>query len=115
MVKLSSLGVVPSIGNVATNLVNRSRDALSGLKNLGAAVKGKVGNNFRKMTPDEIGKFLGAGKNWHKTNVKGDYVRQFEKGLRGDKNADFYIDKATNEVVLKGNQNHVYVRTGDKF
>ncbi len=67
------------------------------------------------MSPDDIGKFLGAGKNWHGTTAKKDYLKQFSKQLKGDTNADFYIDKTTKEVFLKSNKSGNWINTGQKF
>lgn len=62
---------------------------------------GNIAKNTSKMSSDDIGKFLGAGKNWHGTTAKKDYLKQFSKQLKGDTNADFYIDKTTKEVFFK--------------
>lgn len=76
---------------------------------------GSAGDNFgknsRKMTLDEIESFL--GKNWHQNGAKTKFLNKFKKQLRGDTNADFCIDKATNEVLLKSNRSGVWVKTGE--
>lgn len=86
-------------------------------KSLGAAAKGfsKLGSNARKMKLDEIGEFLGEGANWHKTSAKSDFLKLFKSKLQGSTNADFYIDKVTNEVLLKGNKTGSWVGTGMTF
>ena len=43
-------------------------------------------------------------KNWHKTSAKSKFLSKFKKELKGDTNADFYIDKSTKEVFLKSNK-----------
>lgn len=81
------------------------------------AAKGasKFAKNARKMLPDEIGDFLQAGKNWHKGSAKGDFLKQFKKALKGDTNADFYIDETTKDVFLKSNKSGKWINTGQKF
>jgi RHS repeat-associated protein len=74
----------------------------------------KIGET-KKMTPKEIGDFLKEGDNWHKGNGKTNYLKEFQKQLRGDKNSDFLVDKKTNEVVLRSNKTNTYVRTGDFY
>lgn len=74
-----------------------------------------IAKNAKKMLPDEIGAFLGAGKNWHKTSAKSDFLKKFKKELKGDTNADFYIDKSTKEVFLKSNKSGNWINTGQKI
>ena len=74
-----------------------------------------IAKNAKKMSPDDIGKFLNAGKDWHKGSAKGDFLKQFKKELKGDTNADFYIDKTTREVFLKSNKSGNWINTGQKF
>lgn len=61
----------------------------------------KIEKNSVKMSEKAIGEFLQAGENWHKTNAKTKFLNQFKKQLKGDTNADFYIDKTTKEVFSK--------------
>lgn len=65
------------------------------------------------MSTDDIGDFLGKGEDWHKTSAKSDFLRKHRKGLRGDTNADFYVNKKTGEVLLKSNKSGNWVRTGE--
>jgi hypothetical protein len=69
----------------------------------------------KKMSPDDIGEFLGEGKNWHKTKAKSNFLNFFKKELKGDTNADFYVDKITKEVYLKSNKSGNWIKTGQKF
>lgn len=85
--------------------------AEDGIKN----VLKSVGKDSKKLSPNEIGDFLGAGKDWHKGSAKKDFLKQFKKELKGDTNADFYIDKNTNEVFLKTNKSGNLINTGQKF
>lgn len=62
---------------------------------LAAKVVRNIAKNAKKMSPDDIGKFLNAGKDWHKGSAEGNFLKQFKKELKGDTNADFYIDKTT--------------------
>ena len=73
------------------------------------------GKDAKKMTPDEIGEFLGKGKNWHKTNAKSSFLAKYKKQLKGDTNADFWFDKNTNDVYLKSNKSGNWIKTGLKF
>jgi len=76
---------------------------------------GNIGKNAKKMSPDEIGEFLGGGKNWHKTKIKSKFLNSFKKELKGDDNADFYVDTSTKEVLLKSNRSGHWVSTGEIF
>lgn len=67
------------------------------------------------MSLDDIGKFLGVGKDWHKTSAKSNFIKKFRKQLKGGTNADFYIDEGTKEVFLKSNKSSNWVNTGQKF
>jgi len=79
-------------------------------KAVGSGVKGAT-----KMPIEDVGKFLGGGKNWHQTNLKKDYIKKFEKLLKGDTNADFYLNKDTKEVFIKSNKSGIWVDTGQKI
>ena len=70
--------------------------------------------NTREMTDEEIARFFGDEK-WHKTNAKSDYLGNFKKEMKGDTNADFHIDKDTNDIYLKTNQKKIWINTGDKL
>ena len=74
-----------------------------------------LGKDAIKLDPEEIGDFLGAGKNWHQGSAKKDFLKQFKKELKGDTNADFYIDKKTEEVFLKSNKSGNWINTNKKF
>ena len=41
---------------------------------------------------------------WHDTNAKPDYLRNFKKEMKGDTNADFYINNDTNDIYLRTNK-----------
>lgn len=71
---------------------------------------GSSSKNAQKMDLDEIENFL--GKNWHQNGAKTKFLNQFKKELRGDTNADFYVDKLTNEVLLKSNKSGNWIHTG---
>ena len=55
------------------------------------------------MTDKEIARFFGDEK-WHKTKTKKNYLKIFEKEMKGDTNADFHINKDTNDIYLKTNE-----------
>ena len=74
-----------------------------------------IAKNTKKMSPEDIGNFLKAGKDWHKGSAKSNFLKQFKKELKGDTNADFYIDKITKEVFLKSNKSGNWINTGQKF
>ncbi len=68
------------------------------------------------MTPDEIGDLLKSGKDWHYDGkAKDKFLGPFYKQLKGDKNADFWLDKDTKEVFLKTNKSNRWINTGKKF
>ena len=69
-----------------------------------------IGKNSKKMTLVQLEKLL--GKNWHQNSTKGNFMKRFRKELKGDTNADFYIDKTTNEVLLKSNKSKNWIPTG---
>ena len=50
-----------------------------------------------------IGRFFGD-EEWHDTNAEKDYLKKFEKEMKGDTNADFHINKDTNDIYLKTNE-----------
>ncbi|MEA5403387.1 hypothetical protein VB776_10700 [Arcicella sp. DC2W] len=53
------------------------------------------------MSVEDIREFLNAGPNWHSRGTfKTDFLKQFSKELRGDTNADFYIDKISPLLVF---------------
>ncbi len=79
----------------------------------GGKLASRIGKNAKKLSIDEIGDFLGAGKNWHEGKAKKKFLNKFKKELKGDTNADFYVDKKTKEILLKSNKNKNWVRTGE--
>ena len=70
--------------------------------------------NARKMTDKEIERFFGD-EEWHKNGAKSDYLGKFEKKMKGDTNADLYINKDTNDIYLKTNRKEIWIDTGDKL
>ena len=66
------------------------------------------------MTDKEIGCFFDDEK-WHKTSAKPDYLDIFQKEMKGDTNADFYINKDTDDIYLKTNEKNIWINTGDKL
>ena len=64
------------------------------------------------MNENDLANFFG-NKDWHKSSAKRDYLKRFFKQLKGDTNADFYIDKISNEVLLKSNKSANWIKTGD--
>ncbi|MBK8445124.1 MAG: hypothetical protein IPL35_17730 [Sphingobacteriales bacterium] len=56
-----------------------------------------------------------AGKDWHKGPAKGKFLKEFQKELKGDINADFYMDSNTKDVFLKSNKSGNWINTGKKF
>ena len=65
------------------------------------------------MTTDEIAEFFND-PNWHqKRSTKANFVKKYADQLKGEKNPDFWIDKGTNEILLKGvNKKDLWVKTG---
>ena len=115
---LEKLEDIPLLGNAA-----RLSDAMI-KKDATAVVSGSIffaldatgggggGKNLSKMSTNEIGEFLDAGANWHKTGAKDKFIGSFLKELKGSTNADFYVDKVTREVFLLGNKTKTWVKTG---
>jgi len=89
-----------------------NHDDNKGKKNKQETQNDKVGET-KKMSEKQIGEFLGEGDDWHYDGkAKNSFVKEFSKQLKGEANPDFYIDKKTNEVVLKGRSNSkIEVRT----
>ena len=77
-------------------------------------LEGSIYANTRKMTDEEIARFFDDEK-WHKTNAKKNYLGIFKKEMKGDINADFHINKDTNDVYLKTNEKEIWINTGDKL
>lgn len=50
-------------------------------------------------------------KNWNQNGAK-TIFKSIQKELRGDTNADFYLDKTTNEILLKSNKSGNWINTG---
>ena len=66
------------------------------------------------MTDEEIARSFDDEK-WHKTNAKKNYLGIFKKEMKGDINADLYINKDTNDIYLKTNRKEIWIDTGDKL
>jgi hypothetical protein len=72
------------MGEVAKDLHNSSNQpengaSSGGSSNLNSAAE-EVSNkakNAKKVSPDDIGDFLKAGKDWHKGSAKKDFLKQF--------------------------------------
>ena len=77
-------------------------------------LEGSIYANARKMTDKEIERFFGD-EEWHKNGAKSDYLGKFEKKMKGDTNADLYINKDTNDIYLKTNRKEIWIDTGDKL
>ena len=77
-------------------------------------LEGSIYANAREMTDKEIARFFGDEK-WHKTNAKKNYLGIFKKEMKGDINADFHINKDTNDIYLKTNEKEIWINTGDKL
>lgn len=101
------------VGNYKV-LAHNNNPCSAGAK-AGAKAVGNIAKNAKKMSPDDIGEFLGAGKNWHSSGAKNKFLKNFKKELKGDTNADFYLDKTTGDVFLKSNQSGNWINTGRKF
>lgn len=107
----SLLASVPIAGSLGKGVFKYGDDLLGLAGKSGA----QIGKNAVKMSNEQIGKFLNAGKNWHKTSAKEKFLNFFKKELKGDTNADFYIDKKTKEVFLKSNHSGNWIKTGEFF
>ncbi len=70
-----------------------------------------IGANSRRLTETEIGEIFGD-PNWHKTKLKEKLLKAYYKQLKGSTNFDFYIDKTSKEILLKGNKTGAWVQTG---
>ena len=66
------------------------------------------------MTDEEIARFF-DDEEWHDTNAKKDYLGIFKKEMKGDTNADFYINNDTNDIYLRTNRKKIWINTGDKL
>jgi len=75
------------------------------------ACKGPALKDAKKMKSKDIDKFL--GKDWHKNGEKRKLLKQFRKELKGSTNADFYINKKTKEIFIKGNKSSELIKVGD--
>ena len=110
---ISVAGLVPYLGDLAK--AGKVKKDLGVINNaIEAANKGIKSNfaNSRRMTDNEIGEFFGD-KNWHKGNYKKSLMKDFQKELKGSTNVNFYVDKTTNQVYLKGNKSDAWVDTGE--
>ena len=99
----------------ASNPGQAAQKANSGVNTSGEAANAannKIGTNAKKMNENDLANFFG-NKDWHKSSAKRDYLKRFFKQLKGDTNADFYIDKISNEVLLKSNKSANWIKTGD--
>ncbi len=105
---ISTLGILP-FGDVAKigRLGAKAAKAVKGVSN--------IAKNAKKMSLDDIGDFLNAGKDWHGGMAKKKYLKKFEKELKGDTNVYFYLDKNTKQVFLKSNKSGNWINTGQKF
>ena len=54
-------------------------------------------------------------KNGTKLMQKKNYLGIFKKEMKGDINADFHINKDTNDIYLKTNEKEIWINTGDKL
>ena len=77
-------------------------------------LEGSIYANTRKMTDEEIARFF-DDEEWHDTKAKKKYLKIFEKEMKGDTNADFHIDKDTNDIYLKTNKKDIWINTGHKL
>gem|GEM_PF-4447009 len=75
----------------------------------------RIGASAKKLSVNQVGQILGAGKNWHKTGAKGKFLNMFKNQMKGDKNADFFMDKVTKEVLLRTNKRGEWIQTGVFF
>ena len=112
-------GVSGSSVNKASNAVgNAASDAMrAGRKVVAGAEAAKLAKDTDKMLTKDIDKVLGKG--WHDSGstAKKEYLKTYQKELRGNTNADFYVDKNNGDIFLKGNQpnNQVWVKTKDNI
>ena len=77
-------------------------------------LEGSIYANARKMTDKEISRFF-EDEEWYDTNAKKDYLKKFEKEMKGDINADFHINKDANDIYLKTNRKKISINTGNKL
>jgi filamentous hemagglutinin len=63
----------------------------------------KMSSDAKIMRETQIADLLGD-VNWHQKSFKSDIAKKYSKELKGSKNFDFYIDKKTGAVFIKGNQ-----------
>lgn len=69
---------------------------------------------YESQVPTKFERFFGD-EEWHKNGAKSDYLGKFEKKMKGDTNADLYINKDTNDIYLKTNRKEIWIDTGDKL
>ena len=70
---------------------------------------GKIGVNAKAANTEELAQIFGDPK-WHQNGLKDKLIGRYLKQLRGDKNADLWIDPS-GRVLLKGNKSERWVET----
>lgn len=68
--------------------------------------------NSRRMTDREIAQYFNDN-NWHKEKYKKNILNKYRKELKGSTNADFYVDKNTHHICIRGNKSNAWVDTGE--
>ncbi|MDR1544787.1 MAG: hypothetical protein LBS50_10370 [Prevotellaceae bacterium] len=101
---------MPAVSGSAVNKADKAfRKVLSGTE------ASKAAKNTNKMLDKDLNKVLGEG--WHEkgSTAKKKYLKTYEKELRGNTNADFYMDKNNGDIFLKSNQSNNWVKTKDNI
>ena len=68
---------------------------------------------FKKMSLDDIQDYIGI-KNWHQSSEKKWYIREFKKELQNSTNFDFFFNKKTKDIFIKGNKSTDIIPIGEK-
>jgi len=111
---------VTGLPDPSERLENLSKDNIDAVTGAAPSAPDPNDKNKDKDKPDlkhmpkkQVKEFLDAGEDCHQNGEKPKFTRRFLKQLKGDDNPDFYFDKNTGEIFLKGVKNGVEVPTGE--
>jgi RHS repeat-associated protein len=108
---------IPGFGSVPLDQADEGMSNMSKHGDGGGGGKGpnKIGANAEKMKEKDLAEYF-DDPNWHKKNsTKKATLKRYKKEMKGDTNADFYIDEGTKEILLKTNKSKHWIRTGMFF
>ena len=105
--------LIPVASGSSVRKVDNVFDAMKARRVVSGSEAAKLAKNTDRMLDKDLNKILGEG--WHSkgSTAKKNYVKTYEKELRGNTNPDFYIDKNNGDIFLKSTQsgNPVWVKT----